>query len=60
MQLHELINKMSETAQTTVDDVLSVKLCRLANRLSHQGMPFEPPLTDAELRMVNSFVKGEL
>ena len=56
MQLHNVINKMSAMAQVTNDDVLSVQLCRVSNRLAHQGYPFEPELTDEETAFVSKFI----
>lgn len=56
MQLHNVINKMSDIAQKTKDDALSVQLCRISNRLAHQGYAFESELTDEETAFVSKFI----
>ena len=56
MQAHNIIQAMMIKAKSTRDDVESATLCRVANRLAHQGALFEPALTPEELRLISSFI----
>ena len=56
MRAYTIIQAMMIKAKTTKDDVESIKLCRIANRLAHQGAAFEPALTSEETRLISSFM----
>jgi len=53
-----IVSHIMGIAETTPDDRESVKLSRLANRLMHQGAPFEAPLTTSEIADVMFYLKG--
>jgi len=47
---------MSDFALTTKDDRASNDVARVVDRLAHQRAPFERPLTEAEIRIINKFL----
>ena len=56
MQIATLISKISERMDTTSDDVEFNQLSLLVNRLSHIHEPFETPLTNAEIKLLQKFL----
>lgn len=57
-KLDAVIAAMTKFASNTGDDRLSVAVARVAQRLQHQGAPFETPLTGKEQRIVNMFINA--
>jgi hypothetical protein len=58
MNIANILSKMHAFASTTKDDLQSVQVARVADRLAHQG-PFERPLTPSELAVVAKFCTYE-
>jgi hypothetical protein len=56
-QYLELIERMERFAATARNDTISVRVARVAERLGHAGAPFEKPLSNLELQVIQSFMK---
>jgi hypothetical protein len=56
-QVDAIVEAMTRFASSTRDDRLSVHVARVAQRLRHQGNPFEKPLTRAEQRVIRPFLE---
>lgn len=57
MQAHEIVSRIMAAAASEKNDAESNRLSALANRLSHQGAPFEPELTRAEIAAITKFMR---
>jgi len=55
----QLVKLMFDYAAKVNDDRVSVMVSRVADRLAHQGSPFERPLTLHERAVVQFFVEME-
>jgi hypothetical protein len=55
IEVAKIVDTMSSFAANTKDDRMSVIVARVAQRLSHQGEPWEQPLTAKEQRIVDMF-----
>lgn len=55
MNLSTLIARLQDAAAATRDDARANLLSALAVRLSHQGAPFEKPLTRTEIQQISQF-----
>lgn len=58
MNMTTLLAKIHEGAKVARLDAEANTLARLADRVAHQGAPFEPALTAAEMEMVKRFMRG--
>lgn len=56
-QIEAVVDAMTRFASNTRDDRISVHVARVAQRLQHQGKPFEKPLTRAERQVIRPFVE---
>lgn len=54
--IDSLVEAMTRFASTTRNDRLSVEVARVAQRVRHQGEPFEQPLTARERAVVRPFL----
>jgi hypothetical protein len=53
-----VVNCMEQAAMDKdTDDETSIMLCRLVNRITHVGVPFEQPLTKEEKEMIAVFLE---
>jgi len=55
-RLEALIEAMTTFAANTKNDLLSVRVSRVAQRLQHRGEPFEKPLTRGEVAIIRPFM----
>lgn len=56
MNLATLISRLQDAAAKEKNDAMANTYSQLANRLAHQGTPFEKPLTGKEIRLISQFV----
>lgn len=57
MQLtaHDVIERLHAASASARDDATSNVIAKLANRLAHQGFPFERPLSEAEQILIAKY-----
>ena len=56
MDMTALLAKIHAAAKTARVDAEANMLARLADRVAHQGAPFEAPLTESEMALVKRFM----
>lgn len=56
MDISTLLAKIHVAAKSARVDAEANMLARLADRVAHQGYPFEAPLTQSELALVKRFM----
>lgn len=57
MDISTLLAKIHAAVKSARVDAEANMLARLADRVAHQGYPFEAPLTESELTLVKRFMK---
>lgn len=55
MDVHDIINQLHAASAAARDDATSNVISKLANRLAHQGFPFEKPLSEAEQILIAKY-----
>jgi hypothetical protein len=56
MDATNIITNLMLKASNTKDDAEANLLSHLANRISHQGSPFEKPLTKQEISAIQKYI----
>jgi hypothetical protein len=55
MQVNDIIARLHDAAATSKSDAMANIISKLANRLAHQGAPFEKPLTETEMTLISKY-----
>ena len=55
MNAYDVIDRLHAASATARDDATSNVIAKLANRLAHQGFPFEKPLSEAEQILIAKY-----
>lgn len=58
MDMTILLDRIHTAAKTAKVDAEANMFAALADRVAHQGYPFEAPLTPGELALVKRFLKS--
>ena len=55
MNTYDVIDRLHAASAAARDDATSNVIAKLANRLAHQGFPFEKPLSEAEQILIAKY-----